>query len=492
MTVRARSVLVLLIVVTAVGVVGTVGPLASPAVPAGCDPGRPAVLHHAGGKPVTSRGYRHIPIPCALPTGFPAFESTIGVTRSGTVFYSPTVDFTNPLASIGVARSADGGTTWQRVVPMIAGAAPFHFPADPYVYVDPTTSRVFFDTLHQPLQCGSDLSWSDDDGATWSHSFIGCPLFDDQKLFAGPPRTSHPVGYPNVVYYCAAFPVVTQGPGVGCMRSLDGGRTFSFRGFPYSTVEDGRRQCEGLTGDGTVGPDGSVYLAKGLCGEPYVAISRDEGATWSRVKVAQGLGIVGHVSDVGVDPAGNVYFSWVAATNRLPYLAVSRDGGRHWGRPMMIAPRGVREASLAQLAVGGRGRVALAYLGSSNAPGPPFPAGCTPAPWLCLQQGGYREVTFDGYVTQTTNALDADPLFMTAAINDHRDPIWRGCSPPGCNVLPATRVDYLGVDIGPDGTPWAALVDACTDGCVGGGTGASNTFITGLVGRLYGGPSLRR
>ncbi len=463
-------------------------------VPPGCDAARPAVFHHAGAVRI-DRGDRPVPIPCAFPTGFAAEESTIGITDSGTVFYSPVVDFTDPLASVGLARSRDAGRHWGKVVPKPLGLVPFHFPGDPYVYVDRTTSRIFFVTLHQPAQCGSDISWSDNDGMTWSHTIAGCPLFDHQTLFAGPPRTSEPRGYPNVVYYCALFFVPLQGPADGCAKSLDGGRTFFLTGFPYPiwvTVPNG---CDGLTGHGTVGPDGTVYLPKGLCGQPYLAISRDEGRHWDRVQVSTlGLpeaesGEAVHEAGVGVDPAGNVYYSWVAA-DRLPYLAVSRDGGYHWGKPMMIAPPGVREASLAMITVGGRGRLALSYFGSRNSPGhPPWPEGCRPAADLCLDPGNDDDVTFNGYVTVTANALASKPVFATVSINHPKDPIWRGCSPPACNVSNLTRVDYIDVEIGPDGTPWAALVDACTAECI---NGTENTPIVGFVGRVWGGPNLLR
>lgn len=466
-------------------------------LPPGCSPVRRAAAHRPGGEAVNGGGDR--PIVCALPTGFPAEEATIGITSDGTVFYSPTVDFRDPFASVGLARSADEGATWQRIVPKPAGL-PAHFPGDPYVYVDPRTSRVFFVTLAQPAQCGSVVSRSDDRGLTWETSLVGCPLFDHETLFAGPPVTSSPTGYPNVVYYCAVSPILTQGPAAGCMKSLDGGRTFTPTGeFAYvpDPTAPGRGglpgTCDALTGHGTVGPDGTVYLPKGLCGQPYLAISHNEGATWQRVQVSDlGMpfsnGYDEHEAGIAVDADGNLYYAWVAA-DRLPYLTTSRDGGLHWSSPIMIGAPGVREASIAQVAVGSPGRVAVVYLGSTNSPGPPFEGGCRPNVLLCLEQPGYEDVTFDGYVTVTADALGSDPLLFSAPVNDPADPLLLGCAPPACNDDNTTRVDYVDVEVGPDGTPWGAFVDGCTGPCVE--ARDRETPLVGLVGRLVGGPNLR-
>ncbi len=428
------------------------------------------MAHHPGGIRIRNYGGPS-PLPCGYATGFRAFEATIGITRSGAVIYSPTANFfRDPMAPVGLARSTDQGRHWSQVVPRLTPVMPFHLPADPYLYVDPATGRVFFATLQQPAQCGSDLSWSDDGGDTWSHSYVGCPLFDQETVFAGPPRSSHPQGYPNVVYYCAMVPVVTVGPADGCMKSLDGGRTFTFVGFPFTLTGGAHRHCNGPTGFGRVGPDGTVYIAKDLCGQPYVAISHDEGTTWDRVRVSD-LGTRDnqeHIVSVGLDPGGNVYVAWVAA-DRLPYLAVSRDGGYQWGRPMMVGAPGVRRTSMLEMAVGGVGRVALVYMGDTNA-----------------RSDG---LAFNGYMSETTNALAPDPTFLTASVNDPRDPIWRGCAPSKCKLSELTRVDYLDVELAPDGAPWAGLVDACTGPCVDGGP---NTPIVGLVGRLWGGPNLLR
>jgi hypothetical protein len=122
-----------------------------------------------------------------------------------------------------------------------------------------------------------------------------------------------------------------------CSKSIDGGITFVRTGTPPYTddpTQEGGSQgvqghCGGAVGHGAVGPDGTVYLPRGWCGKPYVAISEDEGATWEKVQVAGNGMAVGpgqeeHEMNVAVDADGTVYTTWIAQ-DRLPYLAVSRD-----------------------------------------------------------------------------------------------------------------------------------------------------------------------
>jgi hypothetical protein len=79
---------------------------------------------------------------------------------------------------------------------------------------------------------------------------------------------------------------------------------------------------------------------------------------------------------VGIDEEGNIYAAWVAAGDRLPYLAISRGGGLRWSSPLMIGAPGVNEAALPRLVSGIRGDVDVAYFGSENSPGAPFPPPC--------------------------------------------------------------------------------------------------------------------
>lgn len=155
-----------------------------------------------------------------------------------------------------------------------------------------------------------------------------------------------------------------------------------------------------------------------------------------------------HEAGVVVDRKGNVYFTWTGK-NRLPYLAISRDGGESWGEPMMIGPPGLKEASLPAIDIGRDGRIAIAYMGSMNAPGGEAPDGEGPE---------YAAVTWNGYITVTDMALSRDPIFYTASINDPLDPLVIG----SCGILRCQQVyDFIDVVIDRRGRVWTSMVDGC-------------------------------
>ena len=51
-----------------------------------------------------------------------------------------------------------------------------------------------------------------------------------------------------------------------------------------------------------------------------------------------------------------------------------------------------------------------------------------------------------------------------------------------------TLKDFIDVVIGPDGTPWAPFVDGCPDPCT---EQSGDGNVEAVIGRLWGGPSLR-
>lgn len=447
--------------------------------------GGPAVAHHAGGGPISApRITRSVPRPHLFPVGHNASEPTLGVTEDDEVFY--TAFKTN--TRIEVLKSADDGKSWDVVSPSFAGARNAQLLSlDPYLYVDPRTNRVY--TIDLTVAC-SYLSYTDDRGESWVTNPLACgrPVNDHQTLFAGPPVTSPMPVYPNIVYYCWNDIGTSS-----CSRSMDGGLSFTITGSPafpgYKEGEDrggiaGQRVpgfCGGLHGHGFVGDDGTVYLPRGWCGEPWLAISKDEGATWKRVRVSK-MPIEGHEAGVAADAKGNVYYTWIGENDRLPYLAVSKDGGDTWGKPMMIGAPGLTESNIPGIDVGAPGKIAIVYMGSENSPGPPF----QPAP-PCLSvlpcrfiPDGYEDVTWNGYLTISANVLDKQPVFYSATVNHKKEPLVRmDCGPGRCQDV----LDFIDVVIAPDGTTWGAFVDSDRNG--------ATVIGNGLVGRLTGGPRLR-
>jgi len=169
-------------------------------------------------------------VSCLHATGVESFEPTLGVAPNGTVFLYPAWQSGE---LVRVAGSFDAGETWQEVVPSLAGQNPHAQSLDPYLYLDPTTGRVFANDL-QPNQC-SMFSFTDDQDASWNYTLAGCGETDHQTVFAGPPTVSTTTGYPNVVYRCAANAGLAADEttfATPCARSLDGRATWLPPGKP--------------------------------------------------------------------------------------------------------------------------------------------------------------------------------------------------------------------------------------------------------------------
>ena len=432
-----------------------------------------AVAHHAGGRAITDRSITsRAPDARFYRLGNNGWEPTLGVDDKGRIFYQARNADLEP----HVLRSTNEGDTWEIVSPMIAGQPAQPISVDPMLHLDKGTGRVFTNNIPPTLTC-QPVSFTDDAGKTWTNTGI-CGHFDHQNIFSGPPPEGgdQPSDYPNVVYYCAINLVMLSGTSTAttCGRSLDGGLTWLPTGEPayLSPIggADGEEPwCDGAVGHGFVGDDGTVYLPRVWCGQPFLSISKDEGLTWDQVQVA-GIGGEGHEAGVAADGKGNLYFTWVGSDG-LPYLALSRDGGESWEDPMMIGPPGLERSSLAAIDIGGDGKIAITYAGSET-------PGKKSEKWR-----------WNGYIMMTANALAADPVFYTGMMNAPSDPLQIGeCGDIRCHSLG----DFFDVAIGPDGTPWVAFVDACIHPkkCI---PAFETVGVRGeaVVGRLVGGPSLR-
>lgn len=433
-----------------------------------------AVAHHAGGARITDPAITaQAPDARFYRLGINGWEPTIGVDDEGRVFYQARNADLEP----HVVRSTNEGHTWEIVSPTVEGQPVQPLSLDPLLHLDKDTGRVFTNNIPPTLTC-QPISFTDDAGETWTNTAI-CGHFDHQNIFSGPPPDGgdQPRDYPNVVYYCAINLVMLSGTSTAttCGRSLDGGLTWLPTGEPaYISPIGGNEEgsepwCDGAVGHGFVGDDGTVYLPRVWCGQPFVSISKDEGLTWDQVPVANNGG-EGHEAGVAADGKGNLYFTWIAG-NGLPYLAVSRNGGETWEEPMMIGPPGLKRSSLPAIDIGDDGKIAITYAGSET-------PGKKSDKW-----------TWNGYITMTANALADEPVFYTGTMNAPSDPLHVGeCGDIRCHSLG----DFFDVSIGPDGTPWVAFVDACIHPrkCI-------PTFETvgvrgeAVVGRLVGGPKLR-
>jgi hypothetical protein len=182
---------------------------------------------------------------------------------------------------------------------------------------------------------------------------------DWEQVFVGPPRPAstgapQPKGYPSVVYACANSPFEVTGPSRLCYRSLDGGLTFTPAGYVLFPADI----CPALASNvGVVSSDGVIAMPIDCVGASYLAISRDEGATYSfkRIPGAPPAAGISNTVRLAIDAADTLYALWV--TDDRVRLAVSRDGGARWSAPRDITAPGVPGIALPALAAGPRGHV---------------------------------------------------------------------------------------------------------------------------------------
>lgn len=381
---------------------------------------------------------------------------------------------------------------------------------DPFMYVDPTTSRIFVES-NVSGNCDV-LSYSDDDARTWSTTTLdGCVTFDHENLFAGPAPDggAAPTGYPNVVYRCAydtgAF--ATLHTSDACEKSLDGGTVWLPTGEPAffydpsglpsrPDVDRTPYGCMDQLGHGTVGPDGTVYLPAGMCGVPEIAISHDEGATWTHSAVSTTVlsheypnGVTVNDTAVAVDQRGRLYALWIGRDQRT-YLARSVDEGGSWSRPVEVTPPALTATALPEIAATGDGNIALAFMGSRNAPATPPHVACTDDVGGCLEQlsadatgevaadPAYAHVLWAGYLLVSRDANRPRPSFVGGPVTG--GVFIRGsCGPDACSA----EKDFLDVRFGPDGSAYASYVEACSSACAYAENGR-NDVNTGLVARM--------
>ncbi len=439
----------------------------------GCDSTRPAVGYRPGGGALSPQP-RDAPVPCLEVVSGRAGESaTVAVTHTGRVLYAPIVknDLAAPLDDRGpadLAKSDDGGASWQAVAP---GSPDHVLDVPPWMTRDPATGRIWFASV-LPGLCGSELSWSDDDGRKWTtNPAVGCPGMGSLRTLEGPAPAggTRPTGYPHVVYLCSNLNDFSAS-NLWCYRSLDGGHSFAVTGgFPDPPP---RPDCgtEHAARPGAVGVDGDLYFPVYQCGDLSVAISRDEGTTWQLVHVAESPVQDLYISSLAADDQGNLYLAWIAgdggagggsapgapnpATEGIlgegtPMLSLSRDRGATWSAPAALAPPGTGSARHIAVTAEGSGQVAVSFLASAD--------------------GGSH---LNGYLAETPNALAPAPLWWAASLNDPRTPLLSTSDPETFG----DRLFFITDAFSPQGQPWAAFHCAKTDACPG--------ERIGVVGRL--------
>jgi hypothetical protein len=281
-------------------------------------------------------------------------EPSIGVNwHTGTAMYQ------SGLRTMAVTWNADGDAHWvQR-----SGITENKTTLDPILFTDGPQGRTFVSQL--AADC-SLLSYSDDDGRTWTPT-TGCGpgvYVDHQTVGAGPYAKGSvhvsPV-YPNAVYYCAQAFV-----NASCARSDDGGLSFGPAVPMYAAG-----QCAGLHGHVRVSPNGAVFVAQMDCaGRQGFTVSEDNGVTWT-VRTVDGSA-ANDESDpsVAAGSDGTVYFGYqdgAGHEDTHAMVAVTRNNGRTFSRPVDVgAAFGLKNVQFPEVIAGDGDRAAMAFLGTKT------------------------------------------------------------------------------------------------------------------------------
>jgi hypothetical protein len=336
-------------------------------------------------------------------------------------------------------NDANGTATWTDHSGLTTSITTF----DPILFTDSRTNRTFVSQL-LPTKV-SLMAYSDDDGETWTpsqgsgvnagvdHQTVGGGPFKPGVLLRGPLTA-----YPDAVYYAS------QDIGLAEVAlSRDGGLTFDVAVPMWNLT-----QCNGLHGHLKVAPDGTVYVPNKNCGgQQAVAVSEDNGLTWSIRKVP---GSSGGTTDpsVGVGSDGTVYFGFVNADGTAR-AAVSRDRGLTWSTPANIGQsQNVQNAVFAAATAGDGDRGAIFFLGTS-APGA---SGVGTDMAFNGTWYGYMATTYDrGASWVTVNATGTDPVQRGVVCTQGTT------CPSGTRNL----LDFNDLEIDAKGRPVAAFADGC-------------------------------
>lgn len=443
----------------------------------GCNAQWPVLAHRAGGQPVQLPPGAALPLACAGETGFATSESGIAVTRGGALIYSP-AQSENTLA-----RSTDDGASWTLAFPADAQPTSFWNTVDPYLVADRRTGRVFWSHATGPLRSedslpqglgfylagafGFQVYASDDEGRSWRTADYSTALTGDwEQVMVGPPPpaasgAAQPAGYPDLVYLCANSPVEGTGPGRLCYKSLDGGASFVVAGYVSPTAANPAEVCPPLDfNNGVVDGAGTLYVPATCSGGGYVIISRDEGSSWRWTRLAgapPGPLTSGNYLQLAVDDADNLYALWPQGNGLV--LEISRDRAGSWSAPLQVAAPGVHGAHRPALAAGAPGQVSVTYYASTDP----------------------RAQMLSAYITQTRDALDAQPLFYSGVVNDPARPIFQDFG----LTQERPRADFVGGAYDATGMAfWAGLVKQ-----LGPADANGNVPTTGYVAHLLFNPT---
>jgi PKD domain len=298
------------------------------------------------------------------------------------------------------------------------------------------------------------MSFSDDDGNTWTQSQgSGQPAGVDHETVGGGPyaptntgvppvvEPPHPL-YPHQIYYAS------QDVGTAfAARSDNGGQTFG-PGVPMWNISN----CGGLHGHIKVGPDGTVYVPNKSCGAgTAVAVSRDNGLTWTVKNIHEGAYTAGAGDtdpSVGIGTDNTLYVGYQNSDGH-PHIAVSTDHGDTW-HDVDVSQGVIQNTVFPEVVAGDGDRAAFGFLGTSTG-------------------GGYQGTnTFTGvwYFYIATTFDRGQTYTLVDATNG--DPVQVGSICTAGTTCGADRnlLDFNDLQIDAEGRVLAAYADGCVaPGC---------------------------
>ena len=304
---------------------------------------------------------------------------------------------------IAVARSADGGRTWDAPVSLPDTVGSNKNTWDPAIAVAPDGTVYASFMLSRAGQYYPVVDASFDHGASFTQSSALIPPdpknWGDRDFIAvgpdgtvyvtwdyGPERTS-------ITYICASngsCAFATGDLNVVMQKSTDGGRTWS----KMSYISPGFPASGGDSAPLVVEPNGRIdVLYQGYQvtspvtytlnpAYSYFTSSSDGGATWSApVAVGPQAGTMSLAEwwidgDIGIDAAGNLYATWDTqgtnpdgSANDIGWLSFSTDHGARWSAPLQAPADQLNVPHIMEVTGAGRGTAYVSWLSDSNPAG---------------------------------------------------------------------------------------------------------------------------
>jgi hypothetical protein len=325
---------------------------------------------------------------------------------------------------------------------------------DPFMVGDPVTGRIYASQLAQCLR----LSWTDDGGESWTTNPAVCagPEQHHQKIAVGPgptpvARTVH-VATMNLASWLATDELV-----VVHSRSLDGGLTWTQN--PAMVKQAAGMEARAV-GNIAVMDDGTIAIIAYLCDRfvdaehdgVAVGTSADFGATWAWRQIAPGGGRCESI-DPGIAAAGTtLYAAWEDLSNGTGtvWWSKSEDAGATWS-PRQAIPTGALGSFVFTDAAASEERLAVAFLGTADTS-----IGPTQAPGWSRWRPYLASLDLtQPNATWAVGRLQEDPVQIGPICMDG----------PKCLDGARNLLDFIDVQLGPDGRAAVAYADGCETDC---------------------------